>query len=236
MKEQNYFCPALNYTICEGECWEYCFAGNGGPVDTRDWLINKLKDLKNINSLEDFHKICDKCPYCCWAREKIMKIYAKVFGEVVNCWVPIQVECINNKVYSIRSTPEIETDLEINDIVKVKTNIIDGNEVLIVKCQVVNNIDIYRIDGEVCRNEEQFHNEISSLLGFFNEYGKNLDALSDVLSDSALREAKEPFELLWLNSGLSKNKLNIFQNIVTIFNEIEIETDKKIKLRFGREL
>jgi hypothetical protein len=64
MNDDEWLCPAIEKAIPNGLCWEYCFADICGPMDTttelRMWIIKSGK-FKNI---EDFHKVCEKCPHC----------------------------------------------------------------------------------------------------------------------------------------------------------------------------
>jgi hypothetical protein len=36
--EEKRYCPALRKEMLEGVCWEYRFAGRGGPIDTAEEL------------------------------------------------------------------------------------------------------------------------------------------------------------------------------------------------------
>ncbi|VBB09171.1 Hypothetical protein LUCI_4457 [Lucifera butyrica] len=62
--ENERYCPALNRKISDGLCWEYYFAGRGGPKDTMvelsNW-ISKSKKYKDIGAA--FHEICEACKY-----------------------------------------------------------------------------------------------------------------------------------------------------------------------------
>lgn len=67
-EDRKWFCPAVERVIDEGKCWEYCFADNGGPIDTANELdlwIHKTKKFKNI---EDFQQVCDRCTHCQWSK------------------------------------------------------------------------------------------------------------------------------------------------------------------------
>jgi hypothetical protein len=68
INEDLYYCPAIEKEIDIGLCWEYCFADMGGPLDIANELKMWIKLLGKFSSIEDFHKVCDKCPHCQWSR------------------------------------------------------------------------------------------------------------------------------------------------------------------------
>jgi len=80
----------------------------------------------------------------------------------------------------------------------------------------------YILDGWRTCSEESFHREIRVLLGFFEGYGANLDALWDVLTDDELRSAPRPFELVWRNSARARTSLPRFETIIGIFRDAGI--------------
>jgi RNAse (barnase) inhibitor barstar len=57
------------------------------------------------------------------------------------------------------------------------------------------------LDGSSIESETDLHSALADLLGFFDGYGRNLDALRDVLADEDLREVKGPVEVLWTHGA-----------------------------------
>lgn len=74
------------------------------------------------------------------------------------------------------------------------------------------------IDGNNIKTEAEFHSAISGSLSFPPHYGKNLDALFDMLSGSVER----PVALVWKNSSISKASMNHdFARIVDVLRRVE---------------
>jgi ribonuclease inhibitor len=74
------------------------------------------------------------------------------------------------------------------------------------------------IDGSRIMNEAEFHTAISQALSLAAHYGKNLDALADVLS----ADVERPVVLVWKNSSLSEQNMGAcFAKIVTVLRRIE---------------
>lgn len=67
-EENEWFCPAVEKVIDEGLCWEYCFADNGGPIDTAQELDLWIQDTKKFRNIEEFQMVCDRCTHCQWSR------------------------------------------------------------------------------------------------------------------------------------------------------------------------
>lgn len=86
-------------------------------------------------------------------------------------------------------------------------------------------MQIFELNGLRIETESDFHVLVSSALGFFEGYGRNLDALYDVLTDdSGLMSAKKPFKIVWNYSNNSKGKLKRFDEIVKVFQDAADET------------
>lgn len=68
MESDSWFCPAVEKEIEHGLCWEYCFADIGGPADTAYELRRWIELTKKFMNIEDFHKLCEKCVHCQWAK------------------------------------------------------------------------------------------------------------------------------------------------------------------------
>lgn len=63
---------------------------------------------------------------------------------------------------------------------------------------------------------EQFHKQIAAALSFPHYYGKNLDALWDVLLS-----IERPSELVWLDSAISRKAMGgDFESIVALFRDV----------------
>lgn len=76
------------------------------------------------------------------------------------------------------------------------------------------------IDGNNILNEADFHSAISSALSLPRYYGRNLDALFDVLSV----DVERPLVLAWQNSSISQEKMREgFARIVDVLRRIEVQ-------------
>ena len=73
------------------------------------------------------------------------------------------------------------------------------------------------IGDPAIETSEQFHRQIAASFSFPHYYGKNLNALWDVLRI----DIERPSELVWLNSGISREAMGAeFQDIVTLFQDL----------------
>ena len=61
--EEEWFCPAVERQIAHGLCWEYSYAGRGGPSDTAGELRQWIGHSGKFASLEDFHRVCQLCEH-----------------------------------------------------------------------------------------------------------------------------------------------------------------------------
>lgn len=74
------------------------------------------------------------------------------------------------------------------------------------------------IDGNSIKTEAEFHAKISVALSLPLHYGKNLDALFDILS----RDVERPVVLVWKDSTISKASMgDSFDRIVDVLRGIE---------------
>lgn len=80
------------------------------------------------------------------------------------------------------------------------------------------NIEIH---GDKILTELEFHNEIARQFDV-ELYGKNLDALWDLLSGGVER----PINLIWFNSATSKEKLSCFKEIVLILEKVKNQDEQ----------
>ena len=79
---------------------------------------------------------------------------------------------------------------------------------------------IAEIDGHRIRSEADFHKEIVSVLSFSHYYGRNLNALWDVLS----RDLERPVTLVWKNAAASRKSMPAeFKKIVSLLRDVEKE-------------
>lgn len=79
---------------------------------------------------------------------------------------------------------------------------------------------IIEIDGSSISTEAEFHSKISAALNLPSYYGKNLDALFDVLSS----DVERPVVLIWKYSSISKERMgDSFERIIDVLRRIEIQ-------------
>jgi ribonuclease inhibitor len=81
------------------------------------------------------------------------------------------------------------------------------------------NIEIH---GDKILTELEFHKEIARQFDVQHYYGKNLDALWDLLSWGVER----PINLIWFNSNISKEKLSCFEEIVVILEKVKCQDEQ----------
>ena len=76
------------------------------------------------------------------------------------------------------------------------------------------------LDGSSIESETDLHSALADLLGFFDGYGRNLDALRDVLADEDLREVKGPVEVLWTHGAkFAKDHPDCYIKVRRLFAE-----------------
>ncbi|GHC65479.1 barstar family protein [Ulvibacter litoralis] len=79
---------------------------------------------------------------------------------------------------------------------------------------------IFKLNGSKFKNLNEFYESIGQLLVENNDWGKNWNALNDILYGGFLKtDCEEEFKLIWLNSEYSKAKLTEFQDIVELISE-----------------
>lgn len=81
------------------------------------------------------------------------------------------------------------------------------------------NIEIY---GNQIKSELEFHNEIARQFNVENYYGKNLDALWDLLSIGVER----PINLVWIDANNSKNRIRSFEKIISVLERVKEQDEK----------
>ena len=78
----------------------------------------------------------------------------------------------------------------------------------------------YTLDGNLVHSLAELYDELSRQLLLPKEFGRNLDALWDVLS----ADVEGPFEIVWRNSGVSKSGMKKdFERLMKMFRELELE-------------
>ncbi|QBI03057.1 barstar family protein [Pseudoduganella albidiflava] len=74
------------------------------------------------------------------------------------------------------------------------------------------------LDGQAIRSEADFHAAIMAALPFPHYYGRNLDALWDVLST----DVERPVRMVWRHSAFSREAMGErFDTIVSILRDVE---------------
>jgi ribonuclease inhibitor len=80
----------------------------------------------------------------------------------------------------------------------------------------------YTLDGSKIRSLDDLYDQLSTQLSLAGHFGRNLDALWDVLS----ADVEGPFAIVWNNSGDSKKMMGKdFQRVVKLLMELEKERD-----------
>jgi len=75
-----------------------------------------------------------------------------------------------------------------------------------------------QIDGNLIKSEQDFHVAIAKLLEFPEWYGKNLDALWDLLTG----HVETDVQLTWSNHQISKENLGEdFKAIISVFEDLK---------------
>jgi len=64
LKNNEWYCPAVDREIEEGLCREYYFAGQGGPKDSLCDLQQWIRLSRRYADVEDFHRVCVGCAHC----------------------------------------------------------------------------------------------------------------------------------------------------------------------------
>lgn len=76
----------------------------------------------------------------------------------------------------------------------------------------------YRIDGSAIASTKDFYDEIGRAVnGPGGYFGANLDALADCLRGGFGTPADEDVEFEWIDSAVSRERLDRFDDIVAVF-------------------
>ena len=77
---------------------------------------------------------------------------------------------------------------------------------------------IAQLNGSKIRSEAEFHGEIAAALNLGPYYGRNLDALWDVLT----RNVERPVSLVWNDAETSRTNMPAaFETIVGLLRDVE---------------
>ena len=84
------------------------------------------------------------------------------------------------------------------------------------------------LNGKAMRSLDDFYDRISTLKDIPEHFGRNLDALWDVL----FTDVAGPFEIIWKNAAASKKLMGKdFDRVVKLLRDMEKErTDFKLKI------
>jgi len=86
-----------------------------------------------------------------------------------------------------------------------------------------------KLGGKSIRSLDEFYSEISKKLRFPDHFGRNLDALWDVLTT----DIKGPVELAWEDSDVSKKSMGKdFEKVTALLKDVEKER-VDFKVAFG---
>ena len=84
------------------------------------------------------------------------------------------------------------------------------------------------LNGNAMRSLDDFYDRISTLKDMPERFGRNLDALWDVLST----DVAGPFEIIWKNAAASKKSMGKdFDRVVKLLQDLDEERDDfKLKI------
>jgi ribonuclease inhibitor len=78
------------------------------------------------------------------------------------------------------------------------------------------------LNGRDIDSLERFYQELAKVLALPDHFGRNLDALWDVLTS----DIAGPVELIWEDSGRSRNTMGRdFDRVITVLREVALERD-----------
>lgn len=76
------------------------------------------------------------------------------------------------------------------------------------------------IDGTTINSEEDLHDFFAKSFSLPDWYGRNLDALWDVLTGMV----DMPLTIIWKNSEISKHRIANYEKFVSLLKDVEIES------------
>ncbi len=74
------------------------------------------------------------------------------------------------------------------------------------------------IDGTAINSEEDLHDFFAKSLSLPDWYGRNLNALWDVLTGMI----DMPLTIIWRNSEISKHRIFNFEQIISVLKKVEL--------------
>ena len=74
------------------------------------------------------------------------------------------------------------------------------------------------IDGLTINSEEDLHDFFAKNFSLPDWYGRNLDALWDVLTGMV----EKPITIIWKNSETSKHRIATFEKIISLLKDVEL--------------
>ncbi len=81
-------------------------------------------------------------------------------------------------------------------------------------------ITSYRLPGRDIRSLEEFYDAISAKLAFPSHFGRNLDALWDVLTT----DVEGPLEIIWEDSAVSKQAMGPdYDRVRSVLSDVQKE-------------
>lgn len=91
----------------------------------------------------------------------------------------------------------------------------------------------YVLDASEFTSESAFYDEVSRTFGFFDGFGRNLDALWDSMADRSdesrghvgISSYETPCAIVWKDSPSSGLSEDFRNNVVTIFGDVSQEVD-----------
>ena len=85
------------------------------------------------------------------------------------------------------------------------------------------------LNGSAIRSLEDLYSQLSQQLSLPEHFGRNLDALWDVLS----ADVEGPFEIIWKNAGDAKEEMGPdFERVMKLLRKLEEERDDfKLKIK-----
>ena len=80
----------------------------------------------------------------------------------------------------------------------------------------------YVLDAAKFADVPAFYDEVSRIFGFFDEFGRNLDALADCLDDaSGLSQIRKPCSVVWKTSPSEALDPEFRDTVFEIFREVD---------------
>lgn len=156
--------------------------------------------------------------------------YSRVYNDYFLVYCPIAARMIGDNRYLVLDADREDTLLEKNDLVGMCDRPSNLGDIKCVDFVYTNSgFHRYIIDGTIMPDETSFHEEIARVLHFFDGYGRNLDALWDVLGDdTGLMQATRPIELVWVSSSYAKTRLTRYEILTQTIEQAFADSGDKL--------